>query len=81
MLTCIKQHLNGLSIFWHSFFGKKLEKSSLPYFQCVQKKIENFYFQSNHFTQTNQNKATSKQQQNNKTTKQQCHQFLKSLTS
>ncbi len=68
MLTCIKQHLNGLSIFCHSFFGKKLEKSSLPYFQCVQKKIENFYFQSNHFTQTNQNKATSKQQQNNKAT-------------
>jgi hypothetical protein len=45
MLTCIKQHLNGLSIFWHSFLGKILEKSSLPSFQCVQKKIENFYFQ------------------------------------
>jgi len=68
MLTCIIQHLNGLGIFCDSFFGKKLQKSSLPYFQCVQKKIENFYFQVNHFTQTNQNKATSKQQQNNKAT-------------
>jgi len=42
-----------------------LEKSSLPCFQCVQKKIENFYFQSNHFTQTNQ---TKQQANNNKTT-------------
>jgi len=41
---------------------KKLKKSSLLYFECVQKKIENLYFQSNHFTQTTQ----TTQQANNK---------------
>ena len=31
MLTCIKQHLNGLRIFWHSFFRTKVKKIISPF--------------------------------------------------
>lgn len=59
--------LTDLELFSTHFLAQKLKKSSLLSFQCVQKKIENFYFQWNHFTRTNQ----TKQQANKQTTTKQ----------
>jgi hypothetical protein len=38
MLNCIKQHLNGLGIFWHSFFRENLGKIISPLISVRSKK-------------------------------------------